>query len=337
MTTTPAELVTADKIGQIISSRQKKVRTRVIICGIAALAMLAFFMTYDALDAWEIIAKLRIRRLLGLTVVAVALSCATVIFQVVTRNRILSPSVMGFDAMYSLVVTAGVFFFTSAVINHFPAPLLFGINAVVMSVFAVTMFMLLLRRGRTAVHVLVLVGIVVGTLLRSITTMMTIVMDPNEYLNVQDRTTASFAVINVESLWVTLGVTVAMIAVIMWRGPLWDLLYLGEDTATALGVRYRREVKLALGASTVLVACATALVGPLMFFGLLIVNIAVFAIGASNIRALVPASAFLGIVVLVGGQGILEFVLDRGTVLPVVIELVGGALLLVMIVKEARR
>lgn len=319
-----------------LNVRMRSVHKRIAISAFIAVAACILFLTYDALDAWAMIAKLRSIRLISLVTVAVALSSATVIFQVVTRNRILTPSVMGFDAMYLLVATASVFFLTSAVVNRIPVAIMFAIQATMMTLMAVTLFMVMIRRGRNSVHLLVLVGIVLGVFMRSLTTMMTSIMDPNEYLNVQDIGLVSFSRVNTDALTATIVITISVIAYIMWRGKTWDILSLGPDLATALGINYRREVRLALAASSVLVAAATALVGPLMFFGLLIVNVSVFAVGSSKIRHLVPAAAFIGIAVLVGGQAVLEHVLDRATVLPVVIELVGGALLLVMIVKEAR-
>ncbi|MDO5048638.1 MAG: iron chelate uptake ABC transporter family permease subunit [Actinomycetaceae bacterium] len=325
------------KVRSILASRHRDVSKRLLVAAALATAMVLFFLFYDALDAWQIIGALRAKRVIGLVVVAVALSASTVVFQAVTRNRILSPSVMGFDAMFALVATGSVFFLTARVANLIPSSIMFLIQAGLMTALAVGMFMMMIGRGRSSVHLLVLVGIVVGTLLRSVTTMMSVIMDPNEYLAVQDRAMASFAAINTQALWMTTAVTVGVVAYMMWRSRTWDILSLGQDVAVALGVNYKREVKLALTASALLVAAATALVGPLMFFGLLIANIAVYALGSSNLRHLIPASAAIGIVVLVGGQAILEHVLNQATVLPVVIELVGGALLLVMLVRAARR
>lgn len=320
-----------------LRARNRQTYWRVsVAAGIAAL-MMAFFVLYDALDAWQIIAKLRLTRMLALVVVAVALSAATAVFQAVTRNRILSPSVMGFDAMFALVATASVFFLTAEVVNLIPASLTFLIQATLMTFLSVAMFTAIVGRGRNSVHLLVLVGIVVGALLRAITTMMAIVMDPNQYLNVADRQIASFAAVNTPALTITAVVTVVVVAAMWWRAPTWDLLALGPDVATSLGVHYPREVKVALAAASILVAAATALTGPLLFFGLLIVNITIFAINSARLRHTIIGSAAIGVVVLVGGQAILEHVLHRATVLPVIIELVGGILLLTMIVKESRR
>ncbi|MBS5825642.1 MAG: iron chelate uptake ABC transporter family permease subunit [Actinomyces sp.] len=326
----------APDIAAVMAKRAKDVRLRVLVAmGLAVIAML-FFLLYGALDAWQIIAALRIKRLAGLVVVAVALSAATVLFQTVTRNRILSPSVMGFDAMFALVATSLVFFLSARVTNLIPPALMFALQASLMALLSVTMFLAIMRKGRASTHLLVLVGIVVGALLRSITTMMSIIMDPNEFLTVQDLSTASFAAINTSALGITALVTMIGLAYAIKRSRDWDVLALGPDMATCLGLNYSREVKTVLATSALLVSAATALVGPLMFFGLLVANIAVHALGSTSIRHLVPGASAIGIIVLVGGQAILEHVLSGGTILPVVIELVGGALLLVMLVRGSK-
>lgn len=322
---------------RIVAQVARSAWLRIGVLIVLALAACAAFMLIDALDAWAIIYKFRIKRLIGLVVVAIALSCATVVFQAVTRNRILSPSVMGFDAMYSLVATALVFFLGGLRSALIPSPILFLIHTGFMTVLSVTLFLTLINRNRNSVHLMVLVGIVIGILLRSLTVMMQIIMDPNEFISVMDRTVASFALINTEALTMTVVVGTCALAYTLWRAPTWDLLYLGPDVTTALGVRYRREVRVALAISSLLVACATALVGPMLFFGLLIVNITVFFVGSSRLSHLIPGAAAFGVIVLVGGQAILEHVFDRATVLPVVLELVGGILLLTLIIRNTRR
>lgn len=332
-----AQPAAAADIDRAINSRRSDIRRRLVFIGIAATAMSVFFLTFDAFDAWAIIGPLRMKRLGALLIVAVTLSAATAIFQTVTRNRILSPSVMGFDSMFQLMATASVFFFGSATVNQVPNSVMFLMNTALMTIVAVTLFLAVLRRGRSNTYLLVLVGIVVGTFFRSLTALLSTVMDPGEYLAVADASTASFAVINTEALGVATVLSVLALIYIWVRSPHWDILALGPDLARALGLRYRTEVRRALTASSILVASATALVGPLMFFGLLVVNIAVYASESHRLRDLLVASGGIGIVVLVGGQAILEHVLNQATILPVILELVGGLLLLTMILRGIRR
>ncbi|MDR6939787.1 iron chelate uptake ABC transporter family permease subunit [Arcanobacterium hippocoleae] len=334
--TSSHELTNSLLIHQTLTARKRKVRFRVLLLAFLAIAFSSFFATYDALAYWEIIGPLRLPRLLGLIVVATALSASTVVFQVVTQNRILSPSIMGFDSLYRLIATLLIFCFTSEVVELWNPTAVFAIQAGLMMLGAVILFTSMIRRGSDRIHVLVLVGIVFGTLLRSITAMLSAIMDPNEFQNVQDLGMASFATINQPALLITSLITIAALCVIMWQAHDWNVLALGRTIAIPLGLNYTRAVKIALGISSLLVACATALVGPLMFFGLLVVNIAVYILRSDALEYLIPGSIFIGICVLVGGQAVLEFVLDQSTVLPVVLEFVGGVLLLTLILKEVR-
>ncbi|SPT53947.1 Probable ABC transporter permease protein HI_1471 [Actinomyces bovis] len=320
-----------------LAARRRGVRARTAVLAIAALACCLAFLLWDAFPGWQIIVGLRVRRFLAIVVVAVALSTSTVVFQSVTRNRILSPGVMGFDALYRLIATTSVFLMGSGAFAGLHPVAVFALNAGIMTGFAALLLAGFLSDGRRSIHLLVLVGIVLGTLFRSLSVMLSFIMDPNELLTVQDKGTASFSVVNEESLWVCGAVCAVVTLIMSLRAHRLDVLALGPDLARGLGVHHQRESRIALGLSCMQVACATALVGPLMFLGLLVVNIGVYALRSTRTRDLLLGCSLLAVVVLVGGQGLLEHLFNQSTVLPVVIEFTGGLLLATMIFKEARR
>lgn len=324
------------EIKKIINNRNHKLKKKLILLGLFSLFMIGLFLFYNAINSWHLIGKMRVTRLIGLIIVAVDLSVATVIFQAVVKNKILSPTVMGFESMFSLVATASVFFLTSFVVNQIPRYLMFIIQATFMSILSVFLFTSIIGKRKNALHLMVLIGIVTGVFLRSLTQMMVSIMDPNEYLAVQDTNIASFAVIDKKSLLVTLVITIIVIILIYRKRYVFEIVNLGEELAKNLGLDYQLEIKKALFLSSILVASATALVGPLMFFGLLIANITTYFLSSMKMSYYIPSSAFMGIILLIGGQGILEHILNQATILPVVIEFVGGAWLLIMIVREAR-
>ncbi|MDO4612568.1 MAG: iron chelate uptake ABC transporter family permease subunit [Actinomycetaceae bacterium] len=324
-------------VGRVLRDRRSVHRKGILAAAAAALLACVLFVAWGVGAGWEVILPMRLTRLVGLVVVAVCLSCATVVFQAITRNRILSPSVMGFDALYSLVATALVFSLGSTIVNHIPAIAMFGIQAGVQTAGALVLLTVVLARTRSSVHLLVLVGIVIGTLLRSVTAMLSLIMDPNEFLAVADRQIASFALVNEGALAATVLVSLPVLFLLSRHAATWDVMALGPELATSLGLDYTRCARWGLAASAVLVACATALVGPLMFFGLLIANVTIFALSTTRTSTLFLAAPAIGIAVLVGGQWLLEHVAHQATVLPVILELVGGLVLLLMIVKESRR
>jgi iron complex transport system permease protein len=117
----------------------------------------------------------------------------------------------------------------------------------------------------------------------------------------------------------------------------YDVLALGREIALNLGVDYRRTLLLTLAAIAVLVSVSTALVGPVTFFGLLVSNLAYQAMGSDRHRHTVPAAALLSVIFLVGGQTLLERVLQLSTTVSVVIEFVGGVMFLALILRRGRQ
>ncbi|MCU1434805.1 MAG: enterobactin transporter permease, partial [Pseudarthrobacter sp.] len=86
-------------------------------------------------------------------------------------------------------------------------------------------------------------------------------------------------------------------------------------------------------ACSLLVAVSTALVGPVTFFGLLVVSLGYQLCRGFNHARLLPIVVLIGAVALVGGQLILERVFGFATALSVVIEFAGGILFLYLLLK----
>lgn len=112
---------------------------------------------------------------------------------------------------------------------------------------------------------------------------------------------------------------------------------LGEDAATGLGVDHRRVSRRIIVLVTVLVSVSTALVGPILFLGLLVAHLAYWAARTDRHVVTVPMAALVAMVVLVGGQTLLAHALGNETVLSVVIEFLGGLALIVLLVRSGRR
>lgn len=112
---------------------------------------------------------------------------------------------------------------------------------------------------------------------------------------------------------------------------------LGEDAATGLGVDHRRVSRRIIALVTVLVSVSTALVGPILFLGLLVAHLAYWAARTDRHVVTVPMAALVAMVVLVGGQTLLAHALGNETVLSVVIEFLGGLALIVLLIRSGRR
>src|SRR5687768_665882 len=111
-----------------------------LILGALTLISIVCFMVLGAKGSWSFVIPFRGRKLLALCLVAYSVAISTVLFQTVTNNRILTPSIMGFDALYVLLTTATVFFLGVGALTSIDPQLQFGIEIVAMVVFSGLLF-----------------------------------------------------------------------------------------------------------------------------------------------------------------------------------------------------
>ena len=161
-------------------------------------------------------------------------------------------------------------------------------------------------------------------------------IDPNEFMQVQDKMFASFNNVNGELVWWALAI-VGVTMVIGWRkiNEL-DVLSLGREMAINLGVSYDRIVKQMLILSTVLIAVSTALVGPVTFFGLIVANLSYQLFRTYKHTMLIVGASLISIIALVGGQWVVERVFTFSTTLSVIINFAGGVYFIYLLLKESR-
>ena len=273
------------------------------------------------------ILHLRAVKLGSLLVVAAAVGVSTLLFQTVAANRVLTPSIMGFDALYVLLQTAMVAGLGVAGFAAIPDVQKFLMELVVMCALAVLLFGTLLGRGTRDIGRTILTGVILGIMFRSASGLMARLIDPNEFAVVQAASTVSFTRANATLLPIGAGLTAGAIAVALWLSPRLDVLALGRDTAVSLGL------------VALLVSVATALVGPLSvfgspaFFGLVIAGLAHGLVRNHQHRILLPAAALIAANILVIGQMVFERLLGQQAALSVVIEFAGGLFFLYLLLK----
>ena len=321
----------------LAEARQRRIRWTLALLVAGTLLAATLFLTLGARGNWAFILPFRGGKLAGLALVAVAVALATVVFQTITRNRILTPSIMGFDALFVLVQTTLIFAIGPARTAAIPHQLLFVAEVALLTGFAALLFGWLFRGSVRGLHLLLLVGIVFGTLFRAVAGLLQRLITPDDFAVLQSRIFASFNTVD-QTLLGLAGVVVVGLALVLWRmRRVLDVLALGRDAAIALGLPHDRLVLGLLCIVTVLVAVATALVGPAGFFGLLVANLAWLLLPTARHAVLMPAAALIAMICLIGGQTLLERGLGYDAVLSVVIEFVGGLLFLVLVIRRAAR
>ena len=308
-----------------------------IVLGALALASIVLFMTLGAKGSWSFVIPFRGRKLLALILVAYSIAVSTVLFQTVANNRILTPSIMGFDQLYILINTAVAYFLGAHMLALMDPNLAFALKLVAMVGFSGLLFQWLFLSAERSLYLLILVGIVFGIFFRSLSNFMARMLDPNAFQVLQDTLFASFNDVDVTLLGVSYLI-VALASAVLWRmRAVLDVLSLGKPTAINLGLDYKRVVITLLVIVSVLVSVSTALVGPRTFFGLLVATLGYLLVGTSKHKWVIPAAVLLGIICLVGGQTLLERVFAFNTALSIIIEFLGGIIFIIFVLRGATR
>ncbi len=275
-------------------------------------------------------------KVMAMVLTGVAVAYSTVIFQTITHNRILTPSIMGLDSLYLLLQTVVIFFLGSNHVTIVNKQVNFILSVSAMIVFALLLYRFLFRGGKRPIYFLLLVGIIVGTFFGSISTFLQVLIDPNEFMLVQDKMFASFNNVSGELVWWALGL-ITLALMIGWRYfPELDVLSLGRDTSFNLGVSYDKVVKTMLVLSSVLIAVSTALVGPITFFGLIVANLSYQFFKTYKHTILIAGASVMSVIALVGGQWVVERVFTFSTTLSVIINFIGGVYFIYLLLKESR-
>lgn len=310
---------------------------RVLLLAIAAVVCVLGFMTTNVQTDWAFILQHRGSRLLALLLAASAIGLSTVLFQTITHSRLLTPALMGFDVLFVLVNTLVLLIFGGAELAGWPSSLRVGLQMLLMVGLALLLFRLLFSGSVRSLHLMILLGMLAGMLFRELSELGARVLDPSEFGISSGVRQASFSRVNTELLAVSaVALTLGGLLLLRWRRYL-DVLSLGRDIAVNLGVAHGRVVLGIMAVVAIMVSVATVLVGPTLFFGLLIANLAYWITGTQRHRWTLPASVLAGIICLVGGQVLLEQLLASTLPLALVIELAGGLLFIALLLRGVRQ
>ena len=280
--------------------------------------------------------KLRIPKVIAMIITAFGIGAATIIFQSVINNTIVTPCLLGMNALYTLIHTSVVFVLGSGSILFTNDNLSFLVDLVLMGIIATVVYSWLFKMtGHNVLYVL-LVGTVLTSFFSSIQSTLTRVMDPNEYDTLLTSLVASFSNINSEIIIFSV-IILALIGVIFRKElALLDVITLGKEQAINLGVDYDRCIRRLLLAVTLCIAVATAMVGPISFLGLIIANISKQLLKTYRHTQLIAGAALMGVIALIGGQFIVERVFVYSIPISVFITVAGGIYFLYLILKGSR-
>ncbi len=313
-----------------ISSSQKMIAL-VIICVIFGLIYQFIFVDMKFFDYAM---KIRTPKLITMVIAAFCIGTASIVFQSIIRNRIVTPCLLGMNSLYVLLHTAIVFVLGGSSIFAANKYVSFMVDIVLMGVLGTIIYGTLFKKTKYNILYVLLAGTVLATFFTSISNTMTRVMDPNEYDKLLTELVAGFDHVNAELIFMAL-VLIVVTVMIFWKDiKLLDVITLGKNQAINLGVDYDKTVRRLLIGVTFFITIATALVGPISFLGLIIANLSREFFKTYKHSYLMIGSALMGVAVLLGGQTLIEHVFGFGTQISVFINLFGGAYFLYLVLKN---
>ena len=163
------------------------IKRKIILLAILSAILIAILIGINLTpDNWKYFLSRRIPKVIATMLTAGAIAFSSMVFQTITNNRILTPSVLGLDSLYLLIQTMIIFLFGQSSIVFANNNYSFIISVSLMVIFSMILFKALLNKGNN-IFFLLLTGLIFGTLFSSISTFMQVLIDPNEFLVIQDK------------------------------------------------------------------------------------------------------------------------------------------------------
>ena len=312
-------------------------RLKLLVLAALVLAACAAYLTVDVDPKYlDFAMRLRIPKLAVMLIAAFAIGGASLVFQSVINNTIVTPCLLGMNSLYTLIHTAVVFVAGSGSVLAVNANAAFAVDLILMGLSATVIYGYLFQKTHYNVLYVLLIGTVLTSFFGSIQSTLTRIMDPNEYDSLLTTLVASFSNVNGEIIAFALAVLAALVFVLRKDLALLDVITLGKAQAVNLGVDYDRCIRRLLLGVTLAIAVATAVVGPISFMGLIIANLSRQLLKTYRHSQLIAGSALFGMLILVAGQLIVEHVYTYAIPISVFITVGGGLYFLDLLLTKRR-
>lgn len=285
----------------------------------------------QGLDFDYIIPK-RLLRLATLVLGSICLAFSAISFQTIVGNRILVPSIMGYEAVYLLWQVLLIFFVGTQGVVILGANNNFFISLALMLLYSWSMHSWLLPRCKNDMFVMLLFGFVLTMVIGTVTQFIQLRISPGEFAVFQGLSYTSFNHANST----TLTYAALTMILVFWLGrktlPILDVLALGREQSLSIGVDHPKYVRLFFALIAILVAISTSLIGPTAFMGIFIANIAYALANNNKHKFTLPIGCMVAIAIFLIAQILVEHVFNYKTTVSILVNFVCGIYFLVLIV-----
>ncbi|EAK0141042.1 iron ABC transporter permease [Campylobacter coli] len=307
-------------------------RKKILILAFLTLIMALVFVFAGLKDFDEYALKNRFLQIAAIVIVAICIAISTVIFQTLCNNKILTPAIIGLDSLYMLLQSALIFSLGSANLSVYRNDINFLITLACMVVFSLGLYKILFSSDKS-IYLIMLLGLIFGTLFSTLSSFFEILIDPDEFMIIQGRMFASFDNVAFDVLALAYIVTLLSFIWIFRYMKFLDPLSLGKDLSINLGINYQKISKHLMIIITILTSISTALVGPITFLGLLVVNITYELFKTAKHSILLLACILISILALLGGVFFVSRIFDYNTTISVIINFLGGIYFIYLVLK----
>ncbi|BAQ38044.1 iron chelate uptake ABC transporter family permease subunit [Pseudomonas aeruginosa] len=295
-------------------------------------AALIFIFVQSGFDFGYVIPK-RLNRLATIVIGGICVAVSSIIFQTIAGNRILTPAVMGYEAVYLLLQSLLMLIVGGHGLIAIGRNEGFFLSIAFMLAYSWVVHRYLFRDGKRNVYYLLLLGLVLTMVFSTIIQFVQLKISPGDFGIVQGFIYASFNRARPEQL-VYAGVLVAAIAIVLAKTlPSLDVLALGREQSASLGLDYKRSVRLYLALTAALVAISTSLIGPTAFMGIFVANITYSLTRSTWHRLTLPTGCAVAIGIFIVAQLLVEHVFNYTTTVSILVNLVCGAYFLMLTVR----
>lgn len=236
--------------------------------------------------------EIRLPRILACVLIGASLAISGAAYQAMFVNPLVSPSILGVLSGAGFGAAVGMFFELNEYLIQLST---FGFGFLAVTV-ALGVSALYSRSG--SVIVLVLGGVISGSLFTSLLSVLKYAADPNDalpaitYFLMGSIGFASKSFIEISILPMCAGILLLALS-----GKYLNALSLGEEEAKSLGVNTARVKIFIILVATFVSALSVTIAGIIGWIGLIVPHIARFIFGADN-RAVLASSAMIGAIFL---------------------------------------
>ena len=201
-----------------------------MLWGLVAMLAIGFILTNNTTLSWDYVTTKRLLRLAAMVVGAICVTCSAIMFQTLVGNRILTPAIMGYEAVYLFWQSLLLLLMGTQGIAMLGVSGNFIISAILMLLYSWLIHHWLFKRSKNDVYLLLLLGLVLSMVIGTFSQFIQLRINPAEFMVFQGLSFASFNRVQPETLlYAVLALLIVAIAMYKTRHVL-DVMALGGNS-----------------------------------------------------------------------------------------------------------